>query len=138
MIATRRKVAAGLLGGVLLMGATTAPASASPGGPILSGTYDTVATYGTATVHEVVKITSDCPRCNAVGALRTGTATMTWNGVGWQAVAASGCGPLTTVYTPTGNLDGVVQNFTILGTYLTPEVCGITGPTVGTGVRTGD
>lgn len=134
MMTITRELAAGAVVGVLL-GAGAAPAAAAPQGPVLSGTYDIIATYKSATVNEVVTLASDCPQCNATVTSNGKSNTMTWNGIGWEGTWGGGCGPATTVYTPSGDVDGVVKNFTVLGTYLTPEVCGINGPTVGTGTR---
>lgn len=130
-------VSAGVACGVLLL-AGAAPAAAAPDGPILSGTYNVTANYGSAVINEVVQIASGCPQCDATLTGKAGAVNMTWNGVAWENVAAaSGCGPFTTVYTPlSGN--GIVQSFAILGTYLTPEVCAITGPVIGTGNRISD
>jgi hypothetical protein len=137
MITIIRGLAAGI-GGTVLLGAAATPGAATPQGPVLSGTYDVVATYGTATANEVMHIVSGCPQCDATATSTSGgTVALTWNGAGWQGTAGGGCGPMTSVITPVGNVNGFVQNFTTVATFLTPEVCGITGPGTGTGTRVG-
>jgi hypothetical protein len=133
-----RGLTVGVLGGALLVAAET-PAAATPQGPVLSGTYDVVATYRSATVNEVMHIVSGCPQCDATATSTSGgTVALTWNGAGWQGTSGGGCGPMTSVITPVGNVNGFVQNFTTVATFLTPEVCAVTGPGTGTGTRIGD
>src|ERR1700742_2940924 len=86
--------AAALASGVLLLVTPATIASAMADG-LFSGTY-AIAPFG-----DVVHVTSNCPRCDAVGTGRA-TVTMTWNGAGWvRAWDMAGCGPVTTIATPT-------------------------------------
>jgi hypothetical protein len=132
-----RVLAVGVLGAAVLATPAT-PASAVPDGPVLSGTYDVVANYGTAVANDVLHISSKCPRCAATATSSSGSVALTWIGAGWQSTSGGGCGPMTSVITPVGDVNGFVQNFTTVATFVTPEVCGITGPGTATGTRVGD
>jgi hypothetical protein len=131
-----RGLAVGVFGGALLL-AAAAPAAAD--GPVLSGTYNIVATANGTTATEVMHISSSCAKCGATAtSAKGGTVALTWTGAGWQGTASGGCGPMTSVITPVGDVNGVVQSFTDVATFLTPEVCNTTGPGMATGTRISD
>jgi hypothetical protein len=60
-----------------------------------------------------------------------------WTGAGWTTSGGGGCGPTETLITPS-NPTGIVQNYTSVLTFLTPEVCGITQPGLSNGTRIAD
>src|ERR1700753_493832 len=100
-----RGLAASLAGCALLGAAAvmTPPAASAAADGLFSGTYS-VAPYGS-----IVHVSSNCAHCDAIGTGRE-TVTMTWNGAGWQrAWVMDGCGPVTTMLTPTLATNGVVQ-----------------------------
>lgn len=123
-------------GALALVGA--GPAAADDG-PILSGTYSAVGQYRAATAPGILHISSKCPGCDAVATADNGNSVvLKWTGAGWTSTtAAGGCGPTETVVTPS-NPTGVVQNYTSVMTFLTPEVCNITEPGLSNGTRISD
>jgi hypothetical protein len=126
-----------IAGGALALGAA-APAAADDG-PLLSGTYTAVGQYRAATAGAVLHISSKCPGCDAVATADNGNSVvLKWTGAGWTSTATNGgCGPTETVITPS-NPTGLVQNYTSVMTFLTPEVCGTTEPGLSNGTRVGD
>jgi hypothetical protein len=130
-------LAVGIAAGALAFG-VAAPANAD-GGPLLSGTYTAIGQYRAATAGAVLHISSNCPGCDAVATADNGNSTvLKWTGGGWTSTSANGgCGPTETVITPS-NPTGLVQNYTSVMTFLTPEVCGITEPGLSNGTRVGD
>lgn len=138
-MAISRRVGVAVTGSAFLCAVTgvLTPAVANADGPILSGTYQVTMIHEGAAFPTVATITSDCAQCDATVFVEGNTNVVSWTGSGWGFTNSGGCGPMTSVYTPS-NVDGVVQNFTIVGTYLTPEVCGIMGPVTGTATRIGD
>lgn len=115
MVTMARGIAAGLAGFALLGAATVmSPAASATADGLFSGTY-TVAPYGS-----IVHVSSSCAHCDAIGTGRE-TVTMTWNGVGWQrAWVMDGCGPVTSILTPTLATNGVVQELQVVGTGACP------------------
>lgn len=131
-------VAVGVAGAALAIGAAI-PAAAEPDGPILSGTYTAVGQYRAATAGAVLHITSKCAGCDAVATADNGNSVvLKWTGAGWTSTSANGgCGPTETVITPS-NPTGIVQNYTSVMTFLTPEVCNIVEPGLSNGTRISD
>lgn len=127
----------GFFGGAVL-GAGAVPATADPGGPLLSGTYSATAQYRAATAPAILHISSKCPGCDAVATGDNGeSVVLKWTGRTWTSAAGGGCGPTETVITPS-NPTGIVQNYTSVMTFLTPEVCGTAEPGISNGTRVGD
>ena len=127
----------GIAGGALaFVGA--APAIADDG-PLLSGTYTAVGQYRAATAGAVLHISSKCPGCDAVATGDNGNSViLKWTGAGWTSTSTNGgCGPTETVIA-SSDPTGLVQNYTSVMTFLTPEVCGITEPGLSNGTRVGD
>ncbi|GFG79143.1 serine/threonine-protein kinase [Mycobacterium paragordonae] len=125
---------------------TTTPAAAlaplapppppPPAGPRLNGTYSITATFRTATVTSVISFASDCAMCDATLTANGKSATVTWNGTGWEHTEGGAC-VMRHVLTPTSIVDGIVQTFSQISTILTPGSCGVGGDGTGVGTRTG-
>lgn len=117
MVTIIRGLAAAGVGCGVLLGAVAAvmsPAASASSDGLFSGTYS-IAPYGS-----IVHVSSGCAQCDAVGTGRE-TVTMTWNGAGWQrAWVMDGCGPGTSVATPTLVTNGVVQELQVVGTGACP------------------
>lgn len=105
--------------------------SPASGGPRLSGTYNSTATYRTATQSVVLHFSSPCGGCNAQGP--TGGA-MNWTGAGWEGTLPGACGPIVNVVVPTSVVNGYAQTLTSTTTGL----CGMEGPGVASLTRIGD
>lgn len=130
-------IATGMLTG-LAVGAGAVPAAADPDGPLFSGTYSAVGQYRAAAAPAILHISSKCPGCDAVAVGDTGNSVaLKWAGGTWVSTATGGCGPTQTVITPS-NSTGLVQNYTSVMTFLTPEVCGTAEPGLSNGTRVGD
>ncbi len=105
------------------------------GAPWLRGTYSERNEIQTPTGHysnnHVVKITSDCPGCNATVVGDSGTGVLQWNGSGWEHTDTAQCGPVTSTFSPTVVVNGIAQELSSRWT-----VCDVTVTTTWT--RTGD
>jgi hypothetical protein len=107
-----------------------------PEGPILRGTYSATVSFRTATVHQVVSISSDCARCDVTVTADGHTGTATWNGTGWERTTSNGACSIRSAYIPVEVVDGIVQTFNVDGEVF--PGCGTTGPATGSATRTGD
>lgn len=82
-----RNVLAGALGAMALFAATAPGTAGAANEGLFSGTYQ-IAPFG-----DIVHVSSDCPRCGAVGTGAGATVVMTWTGAGWTRTQnLEGCG----------------------------------------------
>ena len=128
---------ASVVGGGALVLAGAFPATAEPDGPILSGTYNAVGQYRAATADAVLHISSKCPGCDAVATGEGTPRSSSGRAPAGPQPAVAAAGPTETLITPS-NPTGIVQNYTSVMTFLTPEVCGIAQPGLSNGTRIAD
>jgi hypothetical protein len=92
--------------------ATPAPQGSSDA-PRLQGTYAEHNEIQTPSGHysndHVWTVTSDCGGCDATATGSGGSGTLHWDGHGWTSTSTAQCGPVTSFYTPTAVVNGIVQ-----------------------------
>jgi hypothetical protein len=106
--------------------ATPAPQGSSDV-PRLQGTYAQHTDIQTPSGHysndKVATAASDCGGCNATATSEGGSATLEWTGSGWSSTSNAQCGSVTTTYTPTAVVNGIVEglsgHFTVCDTDVT-------------------